>query len=291
MKGFIFEQQENKKAVLLLHGMTGGPSELMQFGKYIHKSGYNVYCPVLPGHCAGVAEVQNTTWQDWHEFAINQFDRLYQNYEEVYVSGLCLGAVLAFDVAQERQDKVKGVCGLSTTLFLDGWKVPWYKILFPLGLYTVLKFFYFFPETEPYGIKNEILRKRVEKIIKGNSTLLDCFPMVNIKELLSISSFVRANASNINAPFLLIHSEFDDLTSTKSADFIYKNASSKIKAYLKLNNSYHLIVRDNDKRQVFEKTVEFFNKISRREAIKECRIWLSKRKLTVQFATNFKDLF
>ena len=262
MLGFSFELQDNKKAVLLLHGMTGGPSELMQFGKFIHKSGYNVYCPVLPGHCAGVAEVQNTTWQDWHEFALAQFDKLQQDYEEVYISGICLGAVLAFDVAQERQSEVAAVCGLSTTLFLDGWKVPWYRIFFPLGLYTVLKFFYFFPETEPYGIKNEKLRKRVAKIINGNSTLLDCFPMVNIKELLSISRFLRKNVHKIIAPLILIHSESDDLTSTKSADFIYKNASSKVKEYLKLNDSYHLIVRDNEKRKVFEKTVEFFNKIS-----------------------------
>jgi len=267
MQGFSLEQQENKKAVLLLHGMTGGPSELMQLGKYIHKAGYNVYCPVLPGHCAGVEEVQKTTWQDWHEFVINQFDKLDKDYQEVYISGLCLGAVLAFDIAQERQREVAGVCGLSTTLFLDGWKVPWYKIFFPLGLYTVLKFFYFFPETEPYGIKNEKIRKRIAQIIKENSILLDCFPMVSIKELLSISSFLRKNVSKINSPFILIHSEFDDLTSTKSADFIYKNASSQIKEYLKLNHSYHLIVRDNEKRLVFEKTVEFFDKISGSKAV------------------------
>lgn len=262
MDGFNLEQHNNKKVVLLLHGMTGGPSEFLQLGKYIHKAGYNVCCPVLPGHCEGIAEVQNATWQDWHEFAINQFDRLYQNYDEVYISGLCLGAVLAFDVAQERQMQVAGVCGLSTTLFLDGWKVPWYKIFFPLGLYTVLKFFYFFPETEPYGIKNEKLRKRVAKIFKENSTILDCFPMVSIKELLSISSFLRKNVNRVNAPFILIHSKLDDLTSIKSANFIYEKASSQIKKYVKLNDSYHLILRDNERKLVFEEIVGFFNIIS-----------------------------
>lgn len=262
MTGFNFENNENKRAILLLHGMTGGPSELKQFGKYLFKAGYNVYCPVLPGHCKSVEDVKSITWQDWHNFSISEFDMLYQKYDEVFVAGLCLGAVLAFDIAQARSNEVAGVCGLSTTLFLDGWKVPWYKFLFPLGLYTVLKFFYSFPDSEPYGIKNEKIRKVVAKIIKEESDLLDCFPMVSINELLTISSFVRKNVHKIFSPFILFHSTLDDLTSTKSSDFIYVNASSWIKEYVELKDSYHLVVRDNEKRIVFEKTVSFFDGIS-----------------------------
>lgn len=263
MNGFNLESPDNKKAVLLLHGMTGGPIEMKQLGKHLHNAGYNVYCPILPGHCNGAEYVKNTIWQDWHKFSITQFDELYQNYDEVYVSGLCLGAVLAFDIAQERQKKVSAVCGLSTTLFLDGWKVPWYKFLFPLGLYTVLKFFYSFPDSEPYGIKNEKLRKKVEKMVKENPAILDCFPMVSIGELLSISKFVRKNVHKIKSPILLIHSKLDDLTSTKSADYIYKNVSSQTKEYIKLNDSYHLIMRDNEKQFVFEKMINFFDTVSK----------------------------
>ena len=265
MDGFCLENQDNKKAILLLHGLTGGPIELMQIGKYLHKSGYNVYCPVLPGHCKGSEEVKKTNWRDWHNFAINEFDKLNQRHETVYISGLCLGAVLAFTVGLERPKEVAGICGLSTTLFLDGWKVPWYRFLFPLGLYTVLKFFYSFPDDEPYGIKNEKIRKKVAKIVKEDPTILDCFPMVSIKELLSLSSFLRKNISKVRAPFLLIHSTLDDLTSTKSADFIYENASSKMKKYIWLNDSYHLIVRDNEKQMVFEQTVSFFNQMAKKQ--------------------------
>jgi len=278
MDGFILEAPPNKKVVLLLHGMTGGPIELAQFGKYIHKKGYDVYCPVIPGHCRGIEEIRSATWQDWHVFALNQFDELNKKYEEVYVSGICLGAVLAFDIAQERPKDVAGVGGLSTTLFLDGWGNPWFKFLFPLGLYTVLKFFYSFPESEPYGTKNERIRKQVVKILKEDPSILDCFPMVSIKELLSLSGFVRKNVHKISTPFILLHSTLDDITSLKSSDFIFINASSKIKQYIELKDSYHLIIRDNERRLVFEKTVNFFDEISSKISKKTC-------------LTELKDLF
>lgn len=270
MEGFKLSIPENKRVVLMLHGMTGEPFELMQLGKYIHKAGYNVYCPVLPGHCKGVEEIKKVTWQDWHNFAINQFEILRNDYEEIYIVGLCLGSVLAFDIAEERQNEIAGICGLSTTLFLDGWTIPWYKFLFPLGLYTVLKFYYIFPESEPYGLKNEKIRKKVAKMLKESPTILDCFPMISIKELLSISKFVRKRMHKVITPFLLIHSILDDITSTKSSDFVYNKASSKIKEYVKLYDSYHLIVRDNEKQIVCEKTVNFFNGISAKIAKTTC---------------------
>ena len=50
-------------------------------------------------------------------------------YDEVYVSGLCLGAVLALAVGIKFKEKVKGIISLSTTLYLDGWRLPWYSFL------------------------------------------------------------------------------------------------------------------------------------------------------------------
>ena len=61
---------------------------------------------------------------------------------------------------------------------------------------------------------------------------------------------------------LLIHSTQDDLTSSKSADFVYRHISSEIKEYIKLENSYHLIVMDNEREFVFEKCIEFMNMFS-----------------------------
>lgn len=257
------KSENNREAVLLLHGLTGSPFELRQFAKALYRAGYDVFYPVLPGHCQSVDALKKTVWQDWYNFAIETYDDLKKSYDKVYVSGLCLGAVLAVGIAQERQD-VAGVIAISTTLFLDGWSLPWFRFLFPLGLYTVLKFFYTFPESEPYGIKNEAIRKKIVKMLVANDGALDSFPMLCVLELLKISKFIRKKErmQKVTAPILLFHSQEDDLTSIKSAECVYNNISSESKTFIKLDNSYHLITLDNDKDLLAKKTIEFIKTIS-----------------------------
>lgn len=260
-QGFSYIVKGNKRAVLLLHGLTGHPYEMKFFGKFLSKHGFDVYCPVLPGHCCGVNDVKESTWTQWLDFALVEYDFLKGKYEEVYASGLCLGAVLACALGEARKD-ISGICGLSTTLFLDGWEMPWYKFLIPFGLSTVIRFFYVFPETGSYGIKNERISRKIAATAKDNSSLLDCIPMVSFCELFKIARHTMKKASAIEAPMILFHSEEDNLTSVKSAEFMYKNISSKIKKIVKLDNCYHVITLDNEKEQVAQKAMEFFKWVS-----------------------------
>ena len=48
-ESFLLEGKNNK-AVLLLHGYTGAPSEMRPLGDYLHALGYTVSCVRLPGH-------------------------------------------------------------------------------------------------------------------------------------------------------------------------------------------------------------------------------------------------
>lgn len=262
--GFQLKHSENKRAVLLFHGMTGSPFEMRQYAKYLYKAGFDVYCSCLPGHGGEINEIKKARWQEWQKHALNEFDYLKNCYEEVFAAGLCLGAVLALSLAEEGRD-VAGIVGLSTTLYLDGWTLPWYRIFFPIGINTVLKFFYDFPESEPYGIKNEAVRKKISSMYNDetNDTAFDCIPLMCVVELLKFSKYFRKNIRKIKVPFVVIHSKYDDLTSIKSAKFVYKKASSEIKEYIELDNSYHLIVIDNEKQFVAEKSIEFFNKLSK----------------------------
>lgn len=257
----FFYKSGNDRVVLLFHGLTGHPYEMKYFAKHLNKNGFDAYCPVLPGHCCGINNVKECTWMDWLDYALDQYDILRAQYSEVYVSGLCLGAVLACAIAEERDD-VTGVCALSTTLFFDGWEVPWYKFLIPVGLSTIFKFFYVFPEFSSYGIKNSRTSRIINQKAKDNSTLLNCIPMVSFHELMKIARYTMENVRDIEAPIILFHSKEDNLTSTKSAEFIYEKAASGIKKLIKLENCYHVITLDNEKENVAQKAVEFFNSIS-----------------------------
>lgn len=247
------------QSVLLFHGLTGAPGEMYHLAKSIFDSGQDVFCPVLPGHCGGTEAIKQARWQDWHEFALKEFDRISKDYSSVCTGGMCLGAVLALDVAAERKS-VRSVCCLSTTLFLNGWSIPWFSFLLPLVLYSVMKYFYAFPEGGAFGVKNKDTREKVKNSLSKNDVYLDCFPIISVLEMLRLSRVVRKKLRRVETPVLLLHSARDDLTSTKSAEVVYRKISSKVKEYIVLKNSYHMITLDNEKDFVFSKTVEFFNR-------------------------------
>ena len=64
-----------------------------------------------------------------------------------------------------------------------------------------------------------------------------------------------------------MHSKEDDLTSIKSAKFVYNNVSSLDKEIFILENSYHLMLYDNDKDFVFDKSVEFLNNLVQKKEV------------------------
>ena len=263
------EDRTTNRAILLFHGMTGSPFEMKKYGQFLCSQGYDVYCDCLPGHGDKVEEIYTVTYKDWLSCAYNRFEQLKKQYDEVYVSGLCLGAVLAIAIAEKYPDEVAGVVALSTTLFLDGWRLPWYKVLIPLGLSTLERFYYTYPECEPHGIKNERTRNIVKKLLGKSDVGMMDFPMTCIFELLKLSRFVRKKEQlkKVKTPILFIHSEEDDLTSPRSSRVVYEGISSEDKDLIILYDSYHMVLYDNEKEFVFNTAVDFFNSHS---GVEEC---------------------
>ena len=249
----------NKRAVLLFHGLTGSPFELKKYAQFLNKNGFDVYADCLPGHGDKVKDIYTIRYTDWLEFAYKKFEELSSVYDEVFVSGLCLGAVLAIAVGMKYPDRVKGVISLSTTLYLDGWRLPWYRIFMPFALSTIVRFYYNYPECEPHGIKNEKVRAVVKKLLAKGDVGMNDFPMTAFYELLKLSKFVISRLKNFTSPILLLHSKYDDLTSTKSAKVVFGRISSADKQLIILEDCYHMVLYDNEKEFVFDKSAEFMN--------------------------------
>ena len=258
---FILKHDDikSKGAVLLFHGLTGSPFELKKYGQFLYDNGYDVFAECLPGHGEKFEEIYTVRYEDWLNFAYSRFERLKSEYKKVFVSGLCLGAVLALAVGIKYQNKVSGIIALSTTLYLDGWRLPWYKCFMPIAFATILRFYYSYPECEPHGVKNIKTRNAIKKLLAKGQVGMNDFPMTGFKELLDLSKVIIKNLKRVISPILIIHSYEDDLTSVKSAEVVYKNISSKDKEYIVLYDSYHMVLYDNEKDFVFNKALEFLN--------------------------------
>ena len=264
----IHGETKTKKAVLLFHGLTGSPFEMKKYGDFLFKNGYDVFCYSFPGHGDRISEIETVTWQDWCDFAQNKYDILRKNYDQFFVSGLCLGAAMAVYLG-EHNDDLAGIVALSTTLFLDGFCIPWTISLLPFALCTIVKFYYTFPEDDCFGVKNERTRKSLAKITAKANISMDNYPLNCVDGLLKLSQNVRNNLKNVTCPVLCIHSKYDNLSSPKSAKVVLEGVSSEIKQYVELNDSYHMVLYDNEKELVMNTVNEFLSKLAPAEKEKE----------------------
>ena len=262
------QDKQNKRAVLLFHGLTGSPFEMRKYGDFLFKNGSDVFCYSFPGHGDRISEIETVTWSDWCNFAQDKYNELRNNYNQFFVSGLCLGASMAVYLAEHNKD-ISGVIALSTTLFLDGFCIPWTIHLLPFALSTITIFYYTFPEDDCFGVKNERTRKSLAKITAKADIGMDNYPLNCVDGLLQLSKNVRQNLNNVTCPILCIHSKYDNLSSTKGAKVVYNGISSKIKEYIELNDSYHMILYDNEKEFVMNSVKEFLNKLVTVENEKE----------------------
>jgi carboxylesterase len=245
-----------EQTVLLIHGLTGNPFEMKFLAEKLNKAGFTVSAPCLPGHSQTLADLKRTHWQDWYGRARERYLELKQQHGQVGVAGLCMGAVVALELAAEFPE-IPAVSLMSTTLFYDGWTIPWYSFLIPLAYYTPAKYFYSFTERPPYGIKNERLRKLV---LQNTATLVyDEVPGVVMDQNFRLINKVKQHLPQIKTPLLLLHAREDDTASIKNAEYVEKHVASTSIRKVVLENSYHMITIDNDRALVAQENIVFFS--------------------------------
>ena len=247
-------------AVLLIHGLSGSPFEVMYLAKKLNAAGYTVRVPLLPGHGENVGRLSGKRWQAWYEEVSAHFEDLSSKYKTVSVAGLCMGAVLALHLAAEKGARVRALSVMATTLFFDGWALPWYKFLMPLATHTPLKHFMSFKEREPFGVKNERLRERVAAGMKqdGSGIAYSKMPMTSVREMQKLIAATKMGLHKIKTPTIILHAEEDDVASLRNADYLERYLGAAKVRRVTLRDSYHLITVDNDRDQVARETVAFF---------------------------------
>jgi len=247
-------------AVLLIHGLTGTPTELRRVAMGLAKAGCTVYVPTLAGHCGNNDDLQATGWRDWYESARQTFVGIRRRHSQVFVGGLSMGAVLSMYLAAEHPGQVAGLLLYSTTLRYDGWNMPKVAVLTPLlmaipfGVHLCR-----FNEKSPYGIKDERLRAIVERQMKaGESSDAGLLTMsgTSVRELHRLVAAVKKRMPRITTETLVLHSREDDITSRWNADYVERKLGGPVVKIL-LDDCYHMITVDRQYRRVVELSVDF----------------------------------
>ncbi|MBL4818954.1 MAG: alpha/beta fold hydrolase [Deltaproteobacteria bacterium] len=81
-------------SILLLHGFTGHPDDLLPLEQALLQRGFTCERPCLPGHCTSVTDLNRTKAEDWINFVRKRNPDV--------VIGLSMGGLLGVILAAER---------------------------------------------------------------------------------------------------------------------------------------------------------------------------------------------
>jgi len=262
---FFFEG--GRSGVLLIHGLTGTPMEMRLLGKGLNRAGFTVHGMQLAGHCGNADDLLGTGWRDWYASVEKAADEMLDKVDHLFVGGLSMGALLALKLAAEQPERVAGVGVYGATFRYDGWSIPWSaRLSFMLPLLKKLGIGRnrSFMEQPPYGIRDERLRAQVSTAMLGGDSAaagLPGNPWYSLAEMHELAADVRRQLPQVTAPCLVAHASEDDVASLKNAELVMREVSAPTELLL-LEDSYHMITIDKERRTLIDRSAAFFDSIA-----------------------------
>ncbi|AOY02401.1 esterase [Jeongeupia sp. USM3] len=236
--------------MLIVHGLGGTEADLGALSRTLQRAGFATHALTLPGHGGRPEELHGVRAEDWVAAVVAHYRALAARYQTVHLMGMCLGALLAIEVAKRVDLRDGRLVVLAPPVFIDGWAMPWYRdvrhVVYRLPwLARLLRI----SESEPYGIKNELMRAMVQaKLSDGDAFHYPWVPLTCIRELDRLRRWVRLELNRVRTPTLIVHAREDELSSPRSAALLARRIP-RARAVI-VGNSYHMLCVDNDRKQV-----------------------------------------
>lgn len=226
-----------RTGMLMCHGFGGSPRSLHEFATRIAEAGYTVALPLLTGHGLTPLAMERSLWTEWTADAQRAHSWLKERTDRVFVSGLSMGGTLALWLA-ERDPEVAGLVTINASL-----RDPRERLMRTVGRIGIPRW--------AKAIGNDTKLPGVDERAYGR------IPIRATWQLAQLLAAVRRDLSLVRCPALLFSSVIDHVVPTANQREIYRSISSKDKALVKLESSYHVATMDNDKEFVFAETLGF----------------------------------
>jgi carboxylesterase len=212
-----------KTGVLLIHGFTGAPYELLPLAEYLHEAGFSVYLARVAGHGSEPANLNQLTYEDWYESVKYGYFLLKNNCDKIIVAGQSMGGLIAVNTVINND--ANGLILLA----------PCIKIKNPLSfLVPYVKYFKKFDE------------KNVEA--KEQKFFYTKYPMEGVHQLIMFTEYTNPLADKINIPVLMFQHMGDRVVSAEaSKEFFGRIKTDKKAVYFENDQSgYHALCGDNN---------------------------------------------
>jgi carboxylesterase len=230
-------QEEGSPGVLLLHGFGDTPQTLALLARKLHKSGYSLYAPLLPGHGRDMAAFENSRASQWIAAARKAFVDMRGRHDSVSVVGLSMGGALSVLIAAEMNDipavvliaPYVGMSRLLRAAAATHW--IWGRFAGELN------------GRSPRSIHDTIEREKnlAYGAVTGRA----------LHELSRVVRLARKALPRVKAPTLIIQSREDPRIAPEVAEFALKSLGALEKKLVWTEGAGHIITVDFGRERVF----------------------------------------
>ncbi len=228
-----------KVGCLLVHGLTGTPKEMRWMVEYLLKQGITIMGIRLAGHATEPDDLRRTRWQDWLTSVEDGYNLLSGTCEQIFLAGLSLGGSLSLFAASYLP--AQGVISISAPCQLPAdWR---------------LKFIRLFQHLQPRVPKGTPDWRNPQAA--ADHLEYPYYPTPSIAELRDLLAELRQILPQVKLPALIIHSRADQSVLPENAEQIFRALGSPHKEIFWVENSGHVVVREPERQQVFDRTIQF----------------------------------
>jgi carboxylesterase len=234
---------------LLVHGLNGSKYDMQEIHELLLDRGIHSRNILLPGHGTQVRDMLPLGWPEWSQAVSAEVRQLKEQCDQVFLIGHSLGGSLCLHTAAH--DEVAGVITMCAPLYMQPW-LP-YVIRFTSCITPLLP-------TLREDVRDPKARRRYTRNVYRWT------PMAPVASMLQYLPHLRDELPRITAPALIMVSTHDHVVPARDGHAIYHSIGSKEKHLVTLHRSYHVIMKDHDRDEVFAKTLAFIQRHSARAA-------------------------
>ena len=230
--------------VLLIHGFTGSPAEMLLIGNYLNSQGLTVLGIRLAGHGTNENDLSRTIKEDWLNSVIDGYSILKNCCDKISLVGHSMGALLALKIASIKSLKIFRLVTLAAPIFIDE----------SLNLKLL-------PPREE--CINRFVRKRprrLQNVPTAANLTYRLMPLISVHELVDIIKEVKKILPAVKSEILILHGKEDHTANVSSAEYIFKNIGSAQKEIKLIEDMGHLLQLKEGRELIFELTVNFLQK-------------------------------
>lgn len=234
-KPFYFEGSEDT-SILLVHGFTASPTEMLPLGKFLNDKGFTVHGVQLAGHGTDYRDMVNCTWYDWYNSVEEGYSHLKDNFNRIIPIGLSMGALLCLNLVQSYPKTQFPKLLLLAPPFSLKSRLA---MLAPI-LNLFVKFSYKGEDTLHYFKKNQLYSYMYR-------------PTASIIQLTRLMKHIKQQTNSIDIPTLIFYGAKDDMISIPAIK-VAKNSLFSQTAEItikELPNSGHILTVEPDSYSMF----------------------------------------